>query len=340
MKNIDLTIKGTSVVLILGSALVLAEAYYLLLEAFSFSFESESILYLISYSILLLLGLWLILHRDMNVHLCIFLCGTALGFSTILQNLLFLDYAYDIDVILAFLTLLLGIAEIGFSVAYLFEYRRYVVKICVAAGVQMLMIIIPFFIDWYNRITWAEMFLEYSSILPIMFVNAVFIWILTRRGIWVPFPTKRIEYNLEALEPVLHSDKNMYITPDSLNMLLDKSSWAVFDVGPVEKELRLNLLGGDNGVRVLFQQMRGDPILHGRIIPYNRGQFMQGHHFDVVQMIVSPERDNLRIYGNDGVFINILVREPPVEKEDFMARIHHHLPKLRHDDDLDDQVKP
>ncbi len=321
MKEPILEIKGIPVVLILGSALVLSDAYYIVLETIQSTVLLESALVVTSYTLLLLVGLWLVLHREMSIHKCIYLCGMALGIASILQNLMSVGAENDeADVLLGFLSILLGIAEMAFSIAYLFGYRRYVVKICAAVLVQIGMILLPIFVAWYVATTWEEIAIDYSMCFPLLFVNVVFAWILTRKGIWFPFPTKRIENNLIALEPILHSDKDRYLTPSSLELLLDCDRWTVCSGGPVEKEVMVELLGDEHGVRVLIQKLVGDPVPHGRVIPFSQGQFMQAHHFDVVQMVVSEARDNLRIYGNDGVFINIQVREPPEEKPDLPTR--------------------
>lgn len=322
MKPVKLEIRGISVVLILGAALILSSAYYLMLEYFTAPFDKESAATILSYIVLFLVGVWMIINRDMSGHRCIYLCGMALGVATILQNIFFMsydDYAYMF--FLGFLTSLLGFAEMAFSVAYLFQYRRYVVKLCVVVGCQMAMGVIPMVIDWYSEMTVTDILIMYSSIFPMMFVNVVFVWILTRKGIWIPFPTKRIENNLIALEPVLHSDRDVYMTPESLERLLDRDNWPVVNLGPVEKEVKVDLLGGDSKVQLLVQLLKDDPVPHVKLIPSEGGQFIQGPQFEMVQSIVSEARDNIRIYGNEGVFINIQVRSAPVKRKGLLP--HH-----------------
>lgn len=328
MNEVKLEIKGVPVVLILGVALVLSGIYYLFLESLSFKLEYQPATIMISYAILFVLGIWLIINRDIDGHRCIYLCGMALGVAAILQNSFFMnDDDFGFIFFIGFLSVLLGIAEMAFSVAYLFGYRRYVVKLCLVPACQMLMIIIPIFFDWYATTPWNTILTNYYTTLPIMFVNVVFMWILTRKGIWVPFPIKRIEYNLEALEPVLHSDKGMYMVPDSLELLLDRERWSSCDIGPVEKETTIELVGDDRPVKMMVQLLKDDPVPHGRIIPCDGGQFAQGLYFDMIQMIVSEVRDSIRIYGTDGMFINIQVKEPPVEKKGLRTRIYPDAPE-------------
>lgn len=322
MKEVKLEIRGVSVVLILGAALMLSGVYYLLQEYLTAELNTESAAVMLSYAILFLTGIWMIINRDMSGHRCIYMCGMALGIASILQNIFFMSYDDSVYTFyLAFLTILLGIAEMAFSVAYLFQYRRYVVKLCVVVGCQMAMVIIPMFFDWYSNTTVWDIILRYSNLFPILFVNVVFAWILTRKGIWVPFPTKRIENNLIALEPVLHSDRDVYMTPENLELLLDRDNWPVCNLGPVERELQVDLAGGDSDVKLMVQLLKGDPVPHAKVIPCGGGQFMQGQQFDMVQSIVSEARDNIRIYGNEGVFINIQVRSTPVKRKGLLP--HH-----------------
>lgn len=315
MKEPKIYVGGVPVVLILGTAMLVAGLYYIYMEAVSFAPEYKSELVMASYAVVLMSGIWIIYRRDMESRRSVYICGMALGIATILQNLFFMsDDEYGYDFFLGFFTILLGVAEMAFSVAYLFQYRNVVNKLLILSGVQVLMVVIPIFMKWYSGEPLDDIIVDYYTTFPMIAVHVIYMWILTREGIWVPSPVSKIEKNLVALEDMLHTDRHMYMTPSDLDVFLDSARWKNVYEGPVERETVIELRGEDHSVRMLVQKMKGDDVPHAAVFSGDTRQFVQGFRFDMVDVMVAEDRGSVKVYGYDGMFVRILVRDPPVKK--------------------------
>ena len=318
MKQPVITVRGVPIVLILGVAMIVAGIYYVYLNSLSFAPEHKPIMIEISYVVIACFGIRLVMSRDMDSRRGVYLCGIALGIASILQNVFFMeDESMGTDFFLGFFGVLLGIAEITFSAVYLFGFRNVVLKLLILIGIQVLMTVIPIFLQWYSEKPTLEIVKDYMSTFPMLFIQVVYAWILLQKGIWVPFPTGRIARNLDDLEDMLHADSRVYMTPADLDLLLDRSRWTVMPTGPVDTEVSVFLRGVDRNLTLTVQTMEGDPVPHASVLPADPRQFIQGFRFDMVYTVVAGDRGSVRFYGHGGVFVNILVKEPPEPRKGF-----------------------
>ncbi len=256
----------------------------------------------------LLFGIVLLIPNERSVRTNGSLAGIALGASFMFRNIRFMEYyGADVSFIISFISFIIGICAIVASTALMFGYSHYSDRIWQTMGVMAAIELYPFY-DIYAS------YLNILDFVPFFFGNilfiacyAVLILLMFDRSVRIIPVNKRIDRDLGTVKDIIYSGDGTYMVPE------DGDSLMRFAEG----------CGGD-GLEIVLHDRRETRILKLRrspgaeypvamVVPTNGRSFMEGFRFDVAACCPSAERDRIRIYGRDGLFVDILVHEIPEE---------------------------
>lgn len=256
----------------------------------------------------LLFGIVLLIPNERSVRTNGSLAGIALGASFMFRNIRFMEYyGADVSFIISFISFIIGICAIVASTALMFGYSHYSDRIWQTVGIMAVIELYPFY-DIYAS------YLDILDFVPFFFGNilfiacyAVLILLMFDRSVRIIPVNKRIDRDLGTVKDIIYSGDGTYMVPE------DGDSLVRFADGDGEDELDI-ILHDRRETRILkIRRLPGSEYPIALVVPTNGRSFMEGFRFDVVACCPMEDGDKIRIYGRDGLFVDILVHGIPEE---------------------------
>ncbi len=256
----------------------------------------------------LLFGIVLLIPNERSVRTNGSLAGIALGASFMFRNIRFMEYyGADVSFIISFISFIIGICAIVASTALMFGYSHYSDRIWQTVGIMAVIELYPFY-DIYAS------YLDMLDFVPFFFGNilfiacyAVLILLMFDRSVRIIPVNKRIDRDLGTVKDIIYSGDGTYMVPE------DRDTLFHFADGDGEDELDI-ILHDSRETRILkIRRLPGSEYPIALVVPTNGRSFMEGFRFDVVACCPMEDGDKIRIYGRDGVFVDILVHGIPEE---------------------------
>ena len=299
---------------VLGAFMVITAAYILIDSLRTYVGFIELLLnsYVLSTFIspvlTLLFGIAILIPNERTVRTNGSLAGIALGASFMFRNIRFMEYyGADVSFIISFISFLIGICAIVASTALLFGYSHYSDRIWQTMGVMAAIELYPFY-DIYAS------YLNVLDFVPFFFGNilfiacyAVLILLMFDKSVRIIPVNKRIDRDLGTVKDIIYSGDGTYMVPE------DGDSLVRFAEGDGVDGLDI-VLHDRRETRILkIRRLAGSVYPIAMVVPTNGRSFMEGFRFDVVACCPMEDGDKIRIYGRDGLFVDILVHGIPEE---------------------------
>ena len=151
----------------------------------------------------------------------------------------------------------------------------------------------------------------------------VFMTFLIRPGVRDDFTKRRLKKGMVVVESMLSTSPSAYIHRKDVDAIVgkDMSSWHTYDEGPIEMEHQAVIYDGARDFIFTSYKWRGEDFIRISIEQKLKAQFF-GRGFVLIgsSLEESDGRDYLRIYGDDGIFIRLLVSDEPIRKKHFFHR--------------------
>lgn len=299
---------------VLGAFMVITAMYILIdslrtyLGFFQLLMSPYVLSTLISPVITLLFGIAILVPNDRTVRTNGSLAGIALGASFMSRNIGFMEYyGADVSFIISYTSFLIGIFAIVSSTALLFGYSHYSDRIWQTMGIMSVIELYPFY-DIYAS------YLPLLDYIPYFFSNILFIacygmliLLMFDKSLRIIPVNKRIDGDLGTVKDIIYSGDGTYMVPD------DADSLVRFAGGDGGERLEIVLHDRRETRMLNVRRVQGSENPIAMVVPTNGRSFMKGFRFDVVACCPSAENDRIRIYGRDGLFVDILVHEIPEE---------------------------
>ena len=133
-------------------------------------------------------------------------------------------------------------------------------------------------------------------------------------------PMKRLRMNVEALETTTVTMNETYMMREQLKDLLDpqRTNWAVPDTPGVEKQLDITLYNSLRREMITVRKWEGDDCLVATVLPRDLKVHLYKHlNFHIRHIAMIGDEDTcarIRMYGDNGFFIDVLVRDIHIKK--------------------------
>lgn len=317
MKSISDTIGSRlSISRILGISMLFAGLFYVFYSGLEKTQDLENILILASYIFLAAAGAVITFNKELSLNDCVSTAGFVIGVIFMLQYGLVMNAVSDFQFAISLIAIVVGAAMVFASVAYYFGYHYNAFRMTILMVVIVATDLVPAFVDWYEYIPLLDIIRDNSPLIPIYIVYGVFMYTLSRKEIRYRPVSSRISSNLDTIENMFHNDSGASISPADLKTMVDGDyrSWPHRTDGIIECETVMTIRNSGRTLDLVLQKWVDDPVLHALIVPEYGGQYIQGFRIDLCHVVVREDGASARIYGRDGMFIDILVSDPPEPK--------------------------
>ena len=298
---------------ILGIAMIVTGVIELLIQCIWFDFSdfmSDDLPDLISYASFIVGGSLILATRPWKHATRMSFAGIIMGLALLISNVTFFNVETDRWFLISMISFFLGIVMIFFSIGLMFGYSLYSVKVTVCAAIMSGIEAYPIYDTWRMEYTMEHLISAYGTYLnriPITGLCVVFLIGMYREVIKVVPPTKRIDRDLRAVSDILYSRDDSYITPYDLQTILDYCD----DELRCDRSLCIPLRTENTEYwrRLIVRYIGNNQEPVAYVAPSNGKSFIQGFRFNLMHVVVSENRDKIRIYGKHGVFVEIMVKE-------------------------------
>lgn len=268
----------------------------------------------------IILSIFAVKNKDDEKKSTFLICAGIILYSAIT------DYALDITrsavyfylVIADIVDLMLVFCLLGFWVGYRHNITRIRNLIAVSAASELL----PWFIENPDRISvFDESLLFY---LPSMIVLFIFAAYISRSDIIDLPPRVELTRRMSRVESIMVMSEDSYISVDEMAMILERTEegWIHMDDGPVEKYCTATIIGGTRRTwKLTVRKYRGEEFFRANISPNARTRGDYGFAFDITSYHLHKkgEKNAIRIYGHNGVFIELYVGNPKTEEHNAIS---------------------
>ena len=263
-------------------------------------------------------------------------CIFTAGFSILVGNYymaLFLDAELPEEIIrmlLANIYMIFSIVMIYYGLSLLAGSTSSSVKAIVCIGVIAGFELVPALYHAYTGEDIVAALIEDKNILIYCAMHASLVLILTRKGMLLETPAKRLKRRTRVLYDEMCTPPKAFIKRNNLHYFLDPGTdgWTHYDEGPIATEKKIVIQRSD--LEACLQEWRGDGRRHVSFGVRNKDSYRTSVSTAIEHVYIDGDVQNatyMRIYGREGVFIQINVKDDRDEKkgyiQSFMDMIHH-----------------
>ena len=215
--------------------------------------------------------------------------------------------------------ILLGFCTL-FAVKMMIGSTQNTMRVVVVELVFVILFIIAYLIGIHHASRPSEAFASLSDYHGTVILMIVSIICLNMSDSKYVSPMKRLRMNVEALETTTVTLDETYIMRDQLKDLLDpgRSNWAVSEEPGVEKQLDIVLYNSLRREMITVRKWEGDDCPVATILPMDLRVHLYKHlNFHIRHIAMIGDGDTcarIRLYGDNGFFIDVLVRDTHIKK--------------------------
>ena len=310
-ENKDVYFKGKKVGDIMGATMIAVAIANTLMFFFIPYIGSDLVSPHAGNIILLIAGGYILSNRGLTTMRALPYMSSRVGLYEIAGNIYPIELAMNGLLIIEVLFMTLGIILIYLGLANRFRYRYNVTRMALIALILLGISLLPCYIEYHYLVPFTDIFLDNLDMLPSQVLYVMFIFTVTRKGIWYPSARARVSNNLEILTGSTFCDGREYITPEDLGKITsaEGTGWNEVNKGPIERDIDITLHHPDLDREVHVEKWNDSDDLRIVVRPPGYAQLTEGFRIRSNQFIVSPDGDMITFYSADGQFIRIRVSE-------------------------------
>lgn len=226
------------------------------------------------------------------------------------------DFSYIIR--LAFYLLLAFCALFAFKM--ILGSTQNTIRVVAVEAAFLGVAVIAFLLDIHHGLKVSEAIAnleDYHGTLLLMLISVICLNMSNSKYV---SPMTRLRMNVEALETSTVTFNDTYIMRDQLLALMDpeRSQWLDSDEPGVEKELDIVLYNRLRRELLVVRKWEGDDVLIASFMPGDLKVHLYKHlNFPIRHIYCYGGKDacaRFRMYGDDGFFVDVLVRDVHIKK--------------------------
>lgn len=277
--------------------------------------------------VIILAGLVIILLLRKDLRRSTITSLMAMGISIILcyMELLYAPRGHT-DILQGDISIVIGAVLIYYSVSLIFHTSAGSIKALICLGLLVASEMLPIIYFLYMGNDFSEVITENRDPLVYGIMHLTILYILSRKEMLLEGVNKRLERNSKYLYEAMATPADSYLDVSDVSELYTYPGigWVAVDGGgPVVEEKSVTLHRSD--MKILLQKIRGDERVHFSLCPDEGGSFSVPISFPIESIVLDGEdlysSKSVRIYGNDGLFMNILIMDYDKEKKTYIETI-------------------
>lgn len=162
-------------------------------------------------------------------------------------------------------------------------------------------------------------------LLPSIIGRLMFIAYLFRSDIKDTSPQNELRLRLARVESSLIMNPLNYMTKEDVKIMLGlvDEGWTEFEWGPIEKECRVTITGPTKRIwYITVRKWKGEEFTRLVLSPEKDSRGSWGFEMTIIhhEFYVLENKPMVRVYGHKGVFIDIHIDNPLIEKDNAVSR--------------------
>lgn len=216
------------------------------------------------------------------------------------------------------------------TIGYFLRYEHNITRLIMLNAVMCVLLLMPWVFIRYivHDILMAEEI--FWDLLPAVLIRVFFMGYLARPDIKDVSPGKEIKLRLNRVESTLIMSNKTFMERADMDRMLGNTEegWTELETGPIEKYCTVTMVAPSRRKFTLtVRKWKGEDFTRVVLSPERNSTGSWGLHFDIVEYTeYEIEGKNIvRIYGHDGVFVDIYTDNPLIYEDN---KISHALDKL------------
>lgn len=205
----------------------------------------------------------------------------------------------DPSIIVSYIGLIVGASGCIASFGYIFGYRHRASRLMIVMAIFIPIDIYPVYVIYDAWIPLMDYAIYLFDVAFLVALYVLVIIVLFDREFSDPLVSTNIGNDMRAINTVLHSNPGAYILPCDLETLKDSIANST--------ESQIDILGEENVL-----SFNGSKVI---ITPKAGAGFSTGLCFKLSYL--ADHGDSIRLYGSDGLFVQLQVHEIPERKDIF-----------------------
>lgn len=280
----------------------------------------------VSHLIMLFGGTFIALLLRKDIRYSTIAAVLIIGISSMASNIYYIFFSDDqIAILFADIYIIFSVVMIYYGVALLFHTSASSVKALVCLGILAATEFVPTLFKLYSGNDFMPFINTNMDKLAYGIVHLTVVIILSRKEMLLEGPKKRLDRNSKALYNGRCTPSGCFIDVHDIDSLLDDfgEGWITYDNGPIECERTISLYETDLGLRL--QKWKGDDRKHIAVCVYGADSYTIPLAFPIEHIVMDNEDRSkvgkIRFYGDEGVFMDILVKDYDEQPKGYIETI-------------------
>lgn len=270
-------------------------------------------------------GLAVMYRKDTRMSV-LMLTGGIMAYSILyFTDFIFLTEADDLYVaVISLLINFVTVLSIGCAIGYAMGYQHNITRLIMIYLAVIGFMLVPW---WIQRYVYHDLPVAQETFiiwLPSILLMATYLAYLARGDIRDMSVGNQLKLRLARVESLLFVDSRAYMDRAEMDRMLGLTDegWEHFADGPVEKQCSVSITSPiGRKFEITVRKWRGEDFCRA-VMNTKPSKGYVGFHFDIVEH-KDYEIDGkgiTRIYGHDGMFVDIYTENPIIKKDNAVAR--------------------
>ncbi len=203
---------------------------------------------------------------------------------------------------------------------YYLGYVHNITRMVMLTGIVIALVLSPWWVWRYieHDLEIAEE--VFKLLLPSVMIRVLMLSYLVRPDIIDMSIGAQLKMRLNRVESTQLMDNMSFMEREDMDMLLnpDGPGWTVLPEGPVERLCAVSITTSNKRhYRIVARIWRGEDFIRCKLSPEKDTRGSWGMDFDIVshRFYTIEGKDIVRIYGHDGMFVDIYTENPRIHRE-------------------------
>ena len=274
----------------------------------------------------LFLGLSLMYISDIRKSTLLLSIGVTMYSILYFTDFFFLEESEDIVVsAIALIINLMAVLSLGCVIGYALGYQHNITRLIMIYAAITGFMLVPWWVERYIFHDLAAAEETFNAWVPPILIMVSYIVYLLRGDIRDMSVGGQLKLRLARVESFLFIDNRAYMEKEEMDRMLGLTDegWEQFSEGPVEKQCVVHITSPiGRRFEIWVKKWKGEDFFRA-VVNTEPSNGYWGMQFDIVEHkdYEIGGNDIVRIYGHDGMFVDIYTDNPVIQKDNAVSRV-------------------
>lgn len=233
----------------------------------------------------------------------------------------------DNKAIVRMLLYILGAFCVVFSLGLMLGHRHNTLRLEAVMAGYLALNLFRFLFDLHHGTPFVECLASHKRYNVDAALVAMMVVLLNMKSSRHATSMTRLRRSIQSIESADAVPGGMYMLKGDMLEVLDpeRAAWTPSDIDGAESEIQVTLYSNSLKIRLVFRKWEGEDDPTVSVLPDSDGVQLYQHIVFSVRHVASGSAgeglEAVRLYGDDGMFIDVLVRDAHIRKYRTMAEV-------------------